>query len=508
MLCAITHLLSLSRGFWYHFFLILCMIDSLIAAVTTIYMRSSILEYLSLRVNTANKSRNKMIASLLEGYDLKITVFENHIISGTIKSIDQVNGLLVSGEIRCGEMIKIAGAVYRVSHASPINVNVQEIDDPEQAFDSDRTLVVYGHDITEESRAADVKEKIIKSRMDLCMSTAHDIRTPMFTVKFLSDTMLQCLSLSEEVRPYVEEIGINVDLLDMICSQMMDAGRLLSGDSMQPTLSSFDIRQTTNRMRVISKYINNNNLKLSFIVDDSVPLRIVSDCGWIFQIIMNYVTNALKYTHNGYMAFLIDYIGGSLMIKVTDSGIGIPDESKNDIFKTFVTLHKNIDTSKGVGLYSIATKVSTLGGTYGVGNNEPCGGSIFWCTIPAPKDGRPYSKDNRVRTILIVDDSPIVRKIIAAAISEHEVNTSHNGQEALREMIKREFDLVLMDVTMPVMSGVECVKEFRSLEKKLGRIKRQKIACISANSDNPGGIFDYHLGKPIDFKMLDSILSE
>lgn len=508
MLCAITHILSISEsGIYYDIFLILCMIDSLVAAITTVYMRDSIQQYVSMRVNTTNYYKNQFISSLMDGYDLKISVIGNEIVSGTIKDKEDINGLYISGQVETGGVIEINNDIYRILHVSPLNVDVREHMVIEESLENNRPLIVYGHNITKEIRASQIKEKIIKSRMDLCMSTAHDIRTPMFTVKFLSDTVSQCMSLSEEVRPHMEEIGVNVDLLDMICSQMMDAGRLLSGESMQPTLSSTDIRENVNRMRLISKYINQNKLELNFNVASNVPKRIITDNGWTFQIIMNYVTNALKYTHSGFVHLNIDYNEGNLIIKVKDSGLGIPDEFKKSIFDTFVTLNENKDTSKGVGLYSVATKVKTLGGTYGVLDNEGRG-SIFWCEIPAPKDRRTLSNNHKSKkSILIVDDLPIVRKIIQRAVSGHEIYTRINGKEALEEMKSKEFDLVLMDVGMPVMNGIECVEKFRKIEKTLNREKRQIIACISANSHNPGGIFDYMLGKPIDFKMLHFILS-
>lgn len=505
MLCAITHVLSINGGLYYEISLFLCMIDSLVAAVTTVYMRQSITEYISMRVNTTNYHKNKTISSLLEGYELKISAIGNEIVSGTIKGKEDIRGLYIYGEIKTGGIVQIDNNSYRISHSSSLNIDVWENTDPEQSLQDDSPVVIYGHNITNEIRASRTKEKLIKSRMDLCLSTAHDIRTPMFTVKFLSDTVSQCMSLSEEVRPHMEEIGVNVDLLDMICSQMMDAGRLLSGESMQPTLTSTDIRENVNRMSLISKYINQHKLDLYFNVTDNVPIRIVTDNGWAFQIIMNYVTNALKYTHSGYVELNIDYREETLIIKVTDSGLGIPDNLKKTIFDTFVTLDENKNTSKGVGLYSVATKVKTLGGKYGVSDNKE-NGSIFWCEIPCKKYITALSDSPRnQKKILIVDDLPIVRKIITKSLSGHELYTCVNGKEALEEMKKRQFDIVLMDVNMPIMNGIDCVVEFRRIEKDLNREFRQVIACISANSHNPNGIFDYMLGKPIDFKMLHYI---
>ena len=503
MLCAITHLLP-HKSPEFVFFLVLCMIDSLLAAGTTVYLRSSIVEYLSLRVSRTNYLKNETILGLLEGYDMKVSCNNGIIVSGEIRNVPNPIGMEIIGNIETGNNIEIGDSIYKVAYFSPMHVLLNE-DEENVIFEN--TILLYGKEVTSEVKALNSRENLLKSRMNLCLSTAHDIRTPMFTVKVLCDNMCQKMDVPSNIRSNLDEIAINIELLDTICSEMMDTGRLLSGETMNYTPTSISIFDHIKRIEIISKYINTKNLDIVFKISDEFPRRIICDNGWIFQIILNFVTNAIKYTECGHIHVYISYEDENIKIVVSDTGIGISDSQKKLVFESFHTVNNSVDTGKGIGLYSVATKVDILNGTYGVYDNNPSG-SVFWCVIPCEKDRKSIQfGDISVKSILVVDDLPIARKIVARTLSYHNIEERHNGKDALEAMIEKEYDLVLMDIGMPIMDGLEATTKFRKLEHTLNRDKRQMIACISATSDNPGGIFDYILGKPIDFKFLDYILN-
>lgn len=501
MLCAITHLLP-SDSSLFSFFLVLCMIDSLLAAGTTIYLRSPILEYLSL-VSRTNYIKNETILGLLEGYDMKVSCSNGVIISGEIKNISNPIGMEIHGHIENGNNVEIGDFIYKVAYFSTDVL----LNENEEYVEPNNTILLYGRDVTHEVKEINSREKLLKSRMNLCLSTAHDIRTPMFTVKVLCDNICQRMNIPLDIRNSLDEMAINIELLDTICSEMMDTGRLLSGETMNHTLTSISILDTVERIEIISKYINSKNLYIFFEISHDFPQRVISDKGWIFQIILNFVTNAIKYTEYGHIRINISYVNEHMEIIVSDTGIGIHDSQKELVFQSFHTVNESVDTGKGIGLYSVATKVGILNGTCGVRDNDPHG-SVFWCSIPCEKGRNSLNDgDMSVKSILVVDDLPIARKIINRALSYHNVEERTNGKEALEAMIDKEYDLVLMDIGMPIMDGLDATIKFRKLEHTLNRDKRQMIACISATYDNPGGIFDYILGKPIDFKFLEYILT-
>jgi len=242
------------------------------------------------------------------------------VISGEIKNIRNPIGMEINGVIEVGNNIEIGDFIYRVSYFSPLHTILNR---DQEDIESEHTMLLYGHEVTSEVKAFNSREKLLKSRMNLCLSTAHDIRTPMFTVKVLCDNICQKMEIPIKIRSSLDEMAINIELLDTICSEMMDTGRLLSGETMNHTLTSISIFDHVKRIEIISKYINTKKLDIVFKISNDFPKRIISDNGWIFQIILNFVTNALKYTEKGHIHVNISYENEQIGIFVSDTGIGV-----------------------------------------------------------------------------------------------------------------------------------------------------------------------------------------
>ncbi|CAN0110271.1 unnamed protein product, partial [Ectocarpus fasciculatus] len=210
----------------------------------------------------------------------------------------------------------------------------------------------------------------------------------------------------------------------------------------------------------------NENVEARCEAQASVPPSLLTDVEWVWQILMNLVTNAAKYTHRGRIDVIVAYRHDCLELRVEDTGIGIDDSKKGAVFGKYVTHQTYGHASHGIGLYSVKTKVDALGGSCRVFDN-PGGGTIFEVNTSTnvhidTASGRSVSLREESgntprRTCLIVDDTASIRKMMRHFLKKHDVDLACNGVEGLESLKNKEYDIVLMDISMPVMDGRQCL---------------------------------------------------
>lgn len=126
----------------------------------------------------------------------------------------------------------------------------------------------------------------------------------------------------------------------------------------------------------VSSRLRNDDVETRCEVGDGVPIALLTDVEWVWQILMNLITNAAKYTYKGHINVCVDYRDTYLVLRVEDTGIGIEDSQKEAVFDQYVTHQKYGHISHGIGLHSVKMKVDALGGTCEIFDNDG-GGSIF-----------------------------------------------------------------------------------------------------------------------------------
>jgi len=233
------------------------------------------------------------------------------------------------------------------------------------------------------------------------------------------------------------------------------------------------------------------------------PLLIMERIGEplkIYQILLNLINNAVKFTSHGSIILGIKedtHISGNLLLSVSDTGIGISEEHQNIIFDRFTQVHDLFarpHSGAGLGL-AICQKLTSAMGGHLLVDSEPGQGSVFTCILPLPPVAPLERNVVRLEALYIMPENfPKLRMLVVDDIKENievikvylrdypvQLEAAGNGEEALLSLANSHFDLILMDIRMPIMDGVTATKEIR-LREKQGLLCPQTILAITAHA--------------------------
>ncbi len=300
-------------------------------------------------------------------------------------------------------------------------------------------------------------------------NTLHEIRTPIQTIT-ASLELLHSTPLDKEQLEYLHQIQVSADVLLALANDVLDFTKIRS-KGFQLEIIPFDIRQLVEKVTdFVSIESFNKGLEIVTDIEPSVPRFTEGDPTRIHQILLNMVKNAVKFTEKGYIRICVEQPSEkNLLFKVEDSGIGIPDDAKSQLFKDFFQVDRSTTRKyggTGLGLSICKSLVTAMKGEIGVTGN-PAGGSIFWFTIPyvetvcaANDDGMDSPVPPNTK-ILIVDDNFLARKSFERKLLDFgvsNVSTASNGDDALEMMAlaaqaDTPFTIVFIDMIMPKMDG-------------------------------------------------------
>ncbi len=344
---------------------------------------------------------------------------------------------------------------------------------------------------------------------------SHEIRTPLNAIIGFSSLIVESLD-REELREYASIINKNNDLLLQLISDVLDLSRIEAG--------IFDIALTnTDINRLCEEVIQSNSLLLpqgvELIFDSHLPMcDVLCDRNRITQVLNNMINNALKFTKEGSVRvgyrITRDDTNPQLELYVQDTGIGMTPEDAAICFDRFVKIDTFVQ-GLGLGLSICKTVVERLGGKIGV-DTEPGKGSRFWFTIPfSPTDNDTelhddltvYTKDGRKPVVLIAEDMKVNYILISKMLRPYyTVIIVQNGEDAVRVHSEKKPDLILMDLKMPKMNGLEATRKIRETDRQTPIIAITAFAFDFDREQAVASGCNYMITKPINPMQLRKII--
>ena len=385
-----------------------------------------------------------------------------------------------------------------------------------------RAEIALGEAKSQAEAARAEAERANQAKTDFLASMSHEIRTPLNAIIGFTDLMLASTRLDPDLHRHADLVRASGAALLAIVNDILDFSKVEAGAvELAPRpfalLGLLDACTSIVRVQAETKGLQ---LRTSF--SSGLPGWVLGDEGRLRQVLLNLLNNAVKFTKAGSVTLDVwsEPAGPAerlLRLRVTDTGIGIPEEKRKRLFQRFSQVDGSIGRDyggTGLGLAISRSLVELMGGEIGVGSDTGRG-STFWFSVRLPLADAPdgpaavsaTSVARRKGRLLLVDDSPINLELAKAVLTGegHDVEVAGDGATAVAAVAAGGFDLVLMDVQMPGMDGMSATRAIRHSKSPTSTVP---IIAMTANvlpdqvrAFREAGMDD-HVGKPFEREDL------
>ncbi|HEY4744081.1 MAG TPA: ATP-binding protein [Desulfuromonadaceae bacterium] len=360
-----------------------------------------------------------------------------------------------------------------------------------------------------------------RAKSEFLANMSHELRTPLNAIMGYSQILKRQENLTEAQRQHMETVRSSGEHLLMLINDILDVGKIET-QRMELEDHPFDLSALIRQVFNITKLqAEEKDLRFTYETGTPLPEFVRGDERKLRQILLNLLSNAVKYTRRGSITLRVRYGRGEAGVfrcEVADTGIGIPADKLETVFEPFTQLvtDRQVREGTGLGLHISKRLVGLMQGTMGV-ESTPGAGSTFWLEVTLPPvaeaqnvlEGTEHAitgyQGERKRILVVDDNIPNTSMLVSLLVPlGFEVATAENGRVALLQVEVSRPDLVLLDLVMPVMDGLEMVREMRQHPNLAGTkiIGASATASDSTAKESFIRLCDDFIVKPINIDLL------
>jgi two-component system CheB/CheR fusion protein len=508
----------------------LSLIEASLDPLTTINNEGKITDMNRATVNITGVSREKLKGSDFFGYftepekarAIYKEVFAKGFVTNSPLKLRHKNGKLTD--------VLLNGSVYKDDRGNVVGVVIVARDVTDQKrieaeLIESKVFAEFATLTAEEAKskaeeATRVAEDAMKAKQQFLSNMSHEIRTPMNAIIGFTRVLLKT-ELADKQAEYLNAIKLSGDTLIALINDILDLAKVDAGKMVFEKKSFKMAVSIASMLQLFETKIQEKNLKLVINYDKKIPEVLLGDSIRLHQIILNLVSNAVKFTSQGTIMMSTNLLfedADKVIVEfiIKDSGIGIPENNTDLIFENFQQASNGssgLYGGTGLGLAIVKQLVTSQGGGIRVKSkmNE---GSTFSFTLPFQKskddtevETHLISTNTSVKNIkvLVVEDMPLNQLLMKTILDDFgfEREIADNGKIAVEKLQKKSYDIILMDLQMPIMNGFEATKHIREILKLNIPIiaLTADVTTVDLGKCKAVGMDDY-IAKPVDEKLL------